>query len=247
MHEKKRRNSISIIEEQKSVFAIGDIHGRYDLLIEAEKQIIREPDTTKLIVILGDFVDRGPQSAQILDHFCAKSSAGVRRICLLGNHEAMMLAFIKQPKKYSRWLDFGGKATLLSYSIPFQEIVTAPTNWNRFQTILESHIPAEHVQFLESLPIQACFGNVKFAHAGLKREDRLLGQLNDDSFDLRVEALHSWAQDDECLIVHGHFAQKSPSFTNNCLNLDTGAYASGQLTYANIRPDGNYELFSISL
>ena len=232
-----------------AVYAIGDVHGCYDLLCKAENEIVKRATAIngdRLIVVLGDVIDRGPKSAQVIDHLIAAPPAGFRRICLAGNHEMMMLQFLANPKLKSSWLKFGGLATLESYGISTRELRSrSEFNGERFKHLVTSYIPEEHLHFLRSLPLGLRFPGLTFVHAGLHPDALAKKRFDTGRFDLRLEALHDLAVGEQSLVVHGHHAQKRAEINNNCLNLDTGAYATGRLSFAEFTDAKAYSLFEV--
>src|SRR5690606_5309249 len=146
-----------------------------------EAQIVADAEGApgdKLIVMLGDLIDRGPASAQVMDHMLARPPAGFERICLLGNHEAMMLAFIRDPRRGAVWLENGGRETLLSYGLPSDTLLrgVAP---RVLDNLIHSHVPPEHIEFLEGLPVLLDTPEAIFVHAGLRPGVRLAAQHDD--------------------------------------------------------------------
>jgi serine/threonine protein phosphatase 1 len=246
-HQKKlATHRVVTIETWPSVvYAIGDVHGCYDLLRQAETAIIEDAakiEGDKLIIVLGDVVDRGPGSAQVIDHLTALPPAGFRRICISGNHEVMMRQFLAKPSPKANWLAFGGRETLESYGIASWKITAHRGNNSKLKQLLQSYIPDEHHAFLSGLPMAVRLPGTLFVHAGLRPDALTLTQSDDDSFDLRLEALHALAINENCMVVHGHHAQEEVENSHNCLNLDTGAYATGRLSIARLTLGNNYKV-----
>ena len=132
------------------IYAVGDVHGCDDLLGRLEDLIFEDcsrREGSKWLVMLGDYVDRGPKSASVLDRLLARPRGDVKRFCLAGNHEEVMLDFLRNPSPDHRWLEFGGLETLNSYGL-----YTLPSSRRALKILLDSRIPDEHVAFLESLP-----------------------------------------------------------------------------------------------
>lgn len=231
------RSRLFFKERPDFLYAIGDVHGRIDLLVKLEEAIehdAREVKATSWLVMLGDYVDRGPNSASVLDRLISKPQGAIsRRIYLAGNHEEVMLDFLKNPSSDHRWLDFGGLETLYSYGI--YEI---PTSKQRLQSLVQSHIPDEHITLLEALPSLMSVPGYCFVHAGIETGVGLPDQ--DERTLLWSRPPQSVAtQLNDFTIVHGHTPIKTVTHENNWINVDTGAYKSGVLSAVRIaRDDG---------
>jgi serine/threonine protein phosphatase 1 len=153
------------------VYAVGDIHGRYDLLLEllarlAQDAGVHAAGRAPVLVLLGDYVDRGPDSARVVEALVALAQApGWRLVALKGNHEQAMLRFIDQPHLGGPWLRFGGEATLSSYGVAPPGAETA--DLVRARDELLAAMPAAHLHALLSLPLAATVGDYAFVHAGV--------------------------------------------------------------------------------
>ena len=232
-----QRHHVRFENQPDLIYAIGDVHGRFDLLQKLEKMITADAKNyagkDKLIVMLGDYVDRGPQSAQVLDHLIAAPPEGFVRTCLAGNHEQVMLNFLSAPSETENWLKFGGVETLGSYGIPPEQIYASKFASRKFTQLLKAHIPDEHIQFLTNLPSMVGMQKYLFVHAGIRPGVEVDKQLDQDLMWIRGDFLkHDWAGDRT--IVHGHTPQNQPEQINGRVNIDTGAYASERLTAARI-------------
>ncbi len=224
-----------------AVYAIGDVHGRLDKLVRLEEKIMRDSAGSigkKLIVMLGDYLDRGPASAGVIDHLLAKAPDGFERICLKGNHEVMAVDFFERPDPRSQWLRFGGLETLQSYGMN----PTAITRSGRqaLQAI-EAHVPQEHLNFLRSLDWTLSMPGWIFVHAGLRPNVPLDQQDPEDLFWIRDEFFEGPGVAD-AKVVHGHTPSAEPVVTPHRICIDTGAYADGPLTALKITPDGYFKL-----
>lgn len=213
------------------VFAIGDVHGCYDLYRQLEQKLAdmaAQAGRRALVIILGDFIDRGPQSAQMLDHLIAPPPPHMTRIALMGNHEDMFVSFLRNPRPDHPWLDFGGLETLHSYGIGAGQ--NGLPQGRKLRQYLGANIAQDHMDFLANLPLAVHLPGLMFAHAGAngaraprsqRRQDLLWGNgAGLDSAPLPV------------LVVHGHTPtpDSRPHVTPARVNIDTGAYASGILT-----------------
>lgn len=232
---------LSAAERPPLIYAVGDVHGCLDALKALEAKISAdaagEPGE-KWLVMLGDYVDRGPQSAQVLDHLTAPPPAGFVRICLRGNHEAAMLAALEDGARIERWLAFGGEATLASYGLNATQISTlagAGKARSKLQ-LLQAYVPDEHVAFLTGLPVMLSVPGYVFVHAGLRPGVPLERQRDSDLLWIRDEFLVA-DHDFGVVVVHGHTPAVEPFLSPRRIGIDTGCFASGRLT--GLRVDAN--------
>ncbi|MGB3899433.1 MAG: metallophosphoesterase [Mesorhizobium sp.] len=215
-----------------AVYAVGDVHGCLDELLALEDAIARDAEELpgrKLIVMLGDYVDRGPASAQVLDHLVAAPPPGFERICLTGNHEMVMLDYLEGRTSRSGWLAMGAEPTLLSYGIDPERLHLVYGSDRRIDDVIRAAIPAEHAAFLRSLPIMIEAENFLFVHAGIRPELPLDRQSDRDLVFIRDEfykAAHLLSR----YVVHGHTPVTEARRDGMRVNLDTGACFSGKLT-----------------
>src|SRR5215213_4442078 len=161
------RTRLTFTDWPAAVYAIGDIHGCADELLALEDKIVedsRSIDGEKWLVTIGDYIDRGPKSAAVIEHLMAPAPAGFRRFCLLGNHEQMMLEFRDDPLTNVHWLDEGGTATLASYGAVISDPQLVAGALVRRQ--IEERIPVAHFEFLAGLPISLSLPGWLFVHAG---------------------------------------------------------------------------------
>jgi len=215
-------------------YAIGDVHGCFDLLLALETKITADCAGQKqpaLIIMLGDYVDRGPTSSEVVEHLLEPPDFNATRICLAGNHEDAMLAFINEPKSNPYWLEFGGMETLLSYGLNETDFRPSAIRQRSFIHKINSFIPDEHIAFLRGLPILAQFEHHIFVHAGL-RPHIALEQQNDKDLTWIRDEFYDEADGFGFMIVHGHTPNKKPFVSNYRIDVDSGAYYSGQLTAA---------------
>jgi serine/threonine protein phosphatase 1 len=222
------------------VYAIGDIHGRYDLLKDLLGQIARDyaerADGRKpLVVFCGDYVDRGPDSARVMEAVdWVRRRRDIEVRLLKGNHEQAMLAFLDDPVLGWRWLDYGGNAALTSYG------VTLPTaedaDLRRARRDLMRRIPSSHLHLLRHLELVVTAGDYAFVHAGIDPRRALKRQTEEDLLWIRAPFLEA-EQRFEKHIVHGHtWTDDQPQMTKWRSGIDTGAYRTGVLTA--LRLDG---------
>lgn len=210
------------------IYAVGDVHGCDDLLGRLEDLIIadcRKREGTKWLIMLGDYVDRGPKSASVLDRLTARAPAEIKRFCLAGNHEEVMLDFLRNPSADHRWLDFGGLETLYSYGLH-----KLPANRQALKNLLLSRIPDEHVVFLESLPSMLSIPGFCFVHAGLREGVPLAEQEDADLLWLRPSANARSVATNGIVTIHGHTPVAKVEIGPARVNVDTGAFMSGVLS-----------------
>jgi serine/threonine protein phosphatase 1 len=212
------------------VYAIGDIHGRRDLLEQLLDAIAADrtnwPGKTQLI-FLGDYVDRGSQSREVIDTLLALPRSFTPTF-LRGNHDQCALDFLRQPSCLREWLDLGGAETLRSYGIrpPRQFDSEALVS---LRNAFAAALPPEHLSFLTGLLPSVILGDYLFVHAGIRPGVSLDRQSPRDMLWIRDEFLRS-AADYGKIIVHGHSPHPSPVKRHNRIGIDTGAYLTGKLT-----------------
>jgi serine/threonine protein phosphatase 1 len=212
------------------VYAIGDVHGRADLLQDLveriDEDLFRRPIERAVEVYLGDYIDRGSQSKTVIDILCRRL---VQRnaICLRGNHEAILEEFLRDPDVLHDWLRLGASGTLASYgvAIPSNTPLVPLELHRRFCKLF----PRTHVLFLQCLRNHYICGDYLFVHAGIRPGVPLQYQVEDDLTWIRNEFLQSTI-DHGWMVVHGHTPVPHPQILSNRINIDTGAVFSGTLT-----------------
>jgi serine/threonine protein phosphatase 1 len=222
-----------------AVYAVGDVHGCLDQLIALERQILadgRRIAGEKWIVMLGDYIDRGPNSAGVIEHLRHPPEKGWRRFCLLGNHEQMMLDFLADADAHAYWLEEGGIATLQSYAA---EQGSGGAEGD------EISIPSAHLQFLMELPIWLRLPGWLFVHAGIRPGVPLEAQEDDDLVFIRRPFLEA-SDLGGVRVVHGHTPAPAPMATPTRIGIDTHCFRSGRLTAVRIMPDGETKFFTAS-
>jgi len=222
------------------VYAIGDVHGRVDLLqnlltkvmqdIEGQAKTESGKPQSVQIIFLGDYIDRGFHSREVIDLLLKLDIAGVGFVFLAGNHEDMILKFLDDPADSEIWLNTGGLATLASYGVMLAEDAELDALIHASDELAEK-LPAEHKQFLENLPEHHEVGDYVFVHAGLRPMVPLSAQRRSDKLSIRREFTES-GFDFGKMIVHGHTGVRTPKVYNNRIAVDTGAFATGHLTAA---------------
>jgi serine/threonine protein phosphatase 1 len=212
------------------VYAIGDIHGRADLLIETmvriDEDLERRPVAQAIEVYLGDYIDRGPDSKTVIDLLAVRLVKN-RAVCLRGNHEALMEDFLRDPAKLRPWLQVGGMQTLASYGVDPRPRAIEPEI--DLQRRFWNALPRTHELFLQCLRYHFCCGDFLFVHAGIHPDVPIGQQDPHDLIWIRHEFLDS-VQDHGSFVVHGHTPVPHPDIRHNRINIDTGAWRSGTLT-----------------
>lgn len=213
-----------------AVYAIGDVHGCLTQLRLLHDRIIADAahiDGDKLIVCCGDYVDRGPDSAGVLDYLNEPLPEGFQRICLAGNHEIMMLEHVANPRNVTEWFKYGGMETLLSYGLDIQTYLTASPRIRA--ALLLSHVPDHHLAFLHDLPLILTLPGTIFVHAGIRPGVPLSQQSESDLLWIR-DAFFDAADGVAGMVVHGHTPAIEPVVTPHRICIDSGAFATGTLT-----------------
>ena len=215
----------------RRLYCIGDIHGRLDLLEELH-QMIREDSAgysgSKGVIYLGDYIDRGSQSKQVLDLLIDQPLDGFDAVNLLGNHEQTMLDFLEHPQAAVAWLDFGGQVTLMSYGAGLGRLLME-RQAEVLSNELEAKLPQGHLDFLASCRLMHIEGSYCFVHAGIRPGVSLEEQTPEDLLWIRDEFIRS-RQDHGHIVVHGHSITEEVEWMPNRIGIDTGAYYSGLLT-----------------
>lgn len=215
------------------IYAVGDVHGRVDLLRALHARIREDAAgaaaARKVVVYLGDYVDRGESSRQVIDLLLDEPLAGFESVFLSGNHEEMMLSFLESPAMGAIWLHNGGDATLFSYGIGIAGGSGADQRHAAMQHALRAALPPRHLAFLQGLRLYHVEGGYLFVHAGIQPGVPLDQQSSQDLFWIREEFLHSREDHGHC-VVHGHTIVTEPEFRANRIGIDTGAFFSNRLT-----------------
>ncbi|MBY8826270.1 metallophosphoesterase [Sphingomonas colocasiae] len=224
-----------------AIYAVGDVHGRLDLLEEIEAAIATDIVASRplrpVICYLGDYVDRGPASAQVIDRLATPFGDGVARVFLKGNHEDRMLEFLEAPAAAGpAWLQYGGREALESYGVSVPDRPDGP-DWTDLRDALSSALPPTHILFLRALRLAFAWRGHLFVHAGLDPARPVHAQHARDLMWIR-EPFLSADRDWGVRVVHGHVIVDEPVFRPNRIGIDTGAYHSGRLTCLVVSDDG---------
>jgi serine/threonine protein phosphatase 1 len=213
------------------IYAVGDIHGRLDLLdkllFRIERDIASRSTVRPVYVFLGDYIDRGPSSRETVDRLIEHGEKH-ESIFLKGNHELIALKCLRDRNLVDQWLRVGGLETLASYGVS-TDIRAVGRQTVQLQAAFHSAIPQAHLRFFRDLQSSFACGDFFFAHAGVKPTIALSRQREEDLLWIRDEFLTS-INDFGKIIVHGHTPVDEVGIRPNRINIDTGAFASGRLT-----------------
>lgn len=213
-------------------YAVGDIHGRLDLLEQLlgtiHEDLLRRPAKKVLLVFVGDLIDRGPSSAQVMERLRTYSHPRVQTIFLLGNHEEVLLRILGgEADLITKWRWFGGAECLRSYGVDAGTLTGL--NDDEALQVVRDAIPKEHVEFLESFDDSCRFGDYLFVHAGIRPGIEFDQQRQSDLRWIREPFLFD-ETDHGFIVVHGHTIRTEVEVRPNRIGIDTGAYRTGILT-----------------
>lgn len=229
---REKRTRLTLDTSETAVYAVGDVHGCLDELLALERAIAADAETVpgrKLIIMLGDYIDRGPASFQVIEHLRAPPPDGFERICLTGNHEMLMLDYLDGRLTLLEWLTVGAVPTLLSYGVDHERLAQVYGSPKQVDEMVRTVIPAEHVAFMRSLPILVEAQRFIFVHAGLRPGIPLDRQSDDDLVFIR-DQFYERAHLVKKYVVHGHTPVEEVKREGRRVNIDTGAYYTGRLT-----------------
>lgn len=215
------------------VYAVGDVHGRADLLTRLLDMIEQDVTETayerRLLVFLGDYIDRGWQSREVLDILGSSLPTEFETVLLRGNHEEALLTFMEDPGFLETWRQFGGLETLHSYGLKDLNFKPDRDYAQRIHSEFLAAFPEPHKDILTRLPTYFELGGYFFAHAGVKPGVALDQQSEHDLCWIRDEFLNSRMNFGK-RVVHGHCPEETPQVRQNRIGIDTGAYITGVLT-----------------
>lgn len=234
----RRKQPSSGLPKGIRIYAIGDVHGRADLLEQVfariDTHIATHPVDRPLQVLVGDYIDRGPNSREVLDLLIGRIRSR-ETILLKGNHETCLIEFLRNPSMLQSWSQVGGLETLLSYGITPSLDADAQTQ-QRLATSLQNVLPKPHLVLLQRLQPSFTCGEFFFVHAGVKPGVSLVEQREADLLWIRDEFLLYEGKFDK-IIVHGHTPVRAVDMRPSRINIDTGAYATGRLSCIIIERD----------
>jgi serine/threonine protein phosphatase 1 len=219
------------------LYAIGDVHGRLDLLEDMFRQIDADrtarPGARAVEILLGDLIDRGADSAGVVEAAIGRqASHGLT--ALRGNHDQYLLDALADPSTVAHWLNWGGREALQSWGLVMDDAAHADPDG--LVATLRRSLPPRHLDFIKAMPLSIRHGDILFVHAGIRPGVPLDRQASSDMMLIR-EPFHSDARDHGVIVVHGHTPATAPVVRPNRIGVDTGAYNSGVLTCAVIEDD----------
>lgn len=220
--------------EQVVAWAVGDVHGRLDLLEPLVASIradtVRSGARQTIVVFLGDYIDRGRDSRGVVEYLSALSAGdGIEWRFLKGNHEEAMLRFLEEPGFGPTWCEYGGDSALESYGLRTPDLKHRPEAWARLAADLDHKLSARERAFLENLELSTSVGDYFFAHAGARPGLALDRQTSKDLMWIRGSFLDSDVEFEK-VVVHGHTPSLLVHSDHRRIGIDTKAYASGVLT-----------------
>lgn len=223
-------------------YVIGDIHGCFDELIAllklVEADIAIQTDGPKYIVFLGDLMDRGPQSKQVIDYLIDYKLDGVEVIFLMGNHEEFFLDVLLGPSsKLLSWFDFGGRECSRSYGVA--NLGEVHTNPDAVLARLQSKVPRSHIDFINGFKDSFQLGPYLCVHAGIKPQVPIEDQTSQDMRWIRSEFMR-YKKPHPLVIVHGHTIVERVDILSNRIAVDTGVYNTGRLSAVRLNRNGEH-------
>jgi serine/threonine protein phosphatase 1 len=234
----KQRDRIDLTgRDYTAIYALSDIHGCYDEMVAAERRIVEDAHTLpgrKLLMFLGDYVDRGPRSSDVLAHLSAPPPDGFDRHALCGNHDDVFLRFLDDPDANSHWLEFGALPTLASYGVDARRLLLAEDHSiGELRDIVVKAMPAAHIDLLRSLAAAVTIGSTLFVHAGIRPGMPIKDQTDEDLMWIREPFLSEGPQL-PLLVIHGHTPGSHPVFGKDRIGIDTAVSMGGTLTVLKI-------------
>ena len=232
--------------EGVTIYAVGDIHGRLDLLKNVHQQIDQDKKLRKpkqpVEAYLGDYIDRGPDSAGVVSLLIARA-LDAHTIFLRGNHEQFLLDFLQGIDCWEQWKDIGAIPSLLSYGVA-PALLFRDTPQEGIRRTLAQRLPEEHALFYRDTEPYLEAGSYLFVHAGLRPGIQLQHQAIGDLLGIRGEFL-DYEGDFGRIVVHGHTPVPKADLRPNRINIDTGAFATNLLTCIKIDEQGPHILVPI--
>jgi serine/threonine protein phosphatase 1 len=223
--------------EGRLIYAIGDVHGRADrltALVELIRQDVQRAGALSLkptLMLLGDYIDRGPHSREVIDIILALEADPLfQTIALRGNHDQFLLDFLEDGSSGGAWLQYGGGATLASYGVVPPRQRSDQDGWRQTAQALNQALPPEHLDFFNRTRLGAVLGDFVFVHAGVRPGTQLEDQDPWDVMSIRKPFLASREPMAGKVVVFGHTAMEAPLVERHKIGVDTGAYATGVLT-----------------
>jgi diadenosine tetraphosphatase ApaH/serine/threonine PP2A family protein phosphatase len=215
------------------LYAVGDIHGRSDLLAKLLRQIEVDAEqqdaAKKTLLFIGDYVDRGPDSRGVVEMLLHGLPKGFSAHFLKGNHEELLLQFLDDARRLDHWRMNGGEETLVSYGVDVDQLIMSDAPPETWREAFMVKLPPAHFDFLRHLSITVQKGDYLFVHAGIRPDVPLHAQDDFDLIWIRDEFLNATEPFGK-VVVHGHTPVISPVVRPNRIDIDTGAVFSGCLT-----------------
>lgn len=216
--------------EDLRIYAIGDIHGCLDDLKSVHdaigEDLERNPTENWKMIHVGDYIDRGPESRQVIDYLIHCCTIDDRVVCLLGNHDLMFRRAVLGDKRLTEiWMRNGGETTLESYGLSLSDFARRRSDGTGFDDV----IPPAHMDFIDSLEMSVKLGDYFFVHAGID-PDQSLDQQDADSMLWIRDRFIADHREYEAVIVHGHTPSRRTDVRSNRIGIDTGAVFGGDLT-----------------
>lgn len=234
------RPSLVLPDRDQVLYVVGDVHGCLRQLEALESRILERAahfaDREHVIVLVGDLIDRGPDSAAVIDRAMTPLGGNVRRIVLAGNHEEAMLDSMESAAAAADWLSFGGHETLKSYGADDIPRVDSRAGFRKFQRLMEFLVPPDHLEWLRALPKAVSWRDYFVVHAGVRPGLDLDEQSQRDLQWIREPFLSS-QEDLGAVVVHGHTPSETPLRYPNRIAVDTGCYMGGRLSAAMLDRD----------
>jgi serine/threonine protein phosphatase 1 len=226
------------------LYAVGDIHGRLDLLRSLLEQIEADAHTRAearvcSLVFLGDYVDRGPDSRGVIAELLTRQPQTFDTHFLKGNHEALLLDFLEDARQLDQWLVNGGEATMRSYGVDTDGLERGGARPEMWRRAFAEMLPRSHLHFFRNLKLSISFGDYLFVHAGVRPGVPLSRQSEADLIWIRnpfLDHAGSYGR----IVVHGHTPEELPVVRPNRIGIDTGAVFTDRLTALRLQ-DGSLD------
>ena len=230
-----RPNASVATTADRLIYAVGDVHGRSDLLERLLEQIDSDASQAAIVsrpalIFVGDYVDRGSDSRAVVERVIRLRTEDRYEVrALKGSHEAALLEFLGDATQGPTWAEYGGLQTLASYGVSPPALRSPMGDWEAVRRAFAEALPARHLSFLSTLELTARYGDYIFVHAGIRPGVPISAQQEHDLLWIRDEFLQSHGPH-EGVIVHGHTPEPAPFIGPQRIGIDTGAYATGVLT-----------------